>query len=278
MGERIDRERSRARIERDIETLGGPAYTLSESAICRYAYTRCVPRDARLLHRGARAHRILGLAGPGRHADRLQRGARRARVRRRVALRLQPQRRQVRRHARRLHGARGLPPGHRGGRGAPPAPDLVPRGGGLRLRPDAARLAHHAAAGDRGGAARDVPRRAWRVVLGFRRGRRLRAGALARVDPRARRPDRLGRGAHRAGARPAGHRQPARDRRGDRRLHPRRPALPRPGGSRGSDADGLPPRRGGSGRGDDRRAGTAGATSSAATSSARWARSRCSRT
>ena len=39
MGERIDRERSRARIERDIETLGGPAYTLSESAICRYAYS-----------------------------------------------------------------------------------------------------------------------------------------------------------------------------------------------------------------------------------------------
>ncbi len=39
MGERIDRERSRARIERDVETLAGPAYTLSESAICRYAYT-----------------------------------------------------------------------------------------------------------------------------------------------------------------------------------------------------------------------------------------------
>ena len=39
MGLRIDRERSRARIERDIETLGGPAYTLSERAICRYAYT-----------------------------------------------------------------------------------------------------------------------------------------------------------------------------------------------------------------------------------------------
>ena len=39
MGQRIDRDRSRARIERDIETLGGPAYTLSESAICRYAYT-----------------------------------------------------------------------------------------------------------------------------------------------------------------------------------------------------------------------------------------------
>ena len=39
MGERIDRERSRARIERDIETLAGPDFTLSESAICRYAYT-----------------------------------------------------------------------------------------------------------------------------------------------------------------------------------------------------------------------------------------------
>ena len=39
MGERIDRERSRARIERDIETLAGPEYTLSDSAICRYAYT-----------------------------------------------------------------------------------------------------------------------------------------------------------------------------------------------------------------------------------------------
>jgi allantoate deiminase len=39
VGERIDRERSRARIEHDVETLAGPAYTLSDSAICRYAYT-----------------------------------------------------------------------------------------------------------------------------------------------------------------------------------------------------------------------------------------------
>jgi allantoate deiminase len=39
VGERIDRERSRARIERDVETLAGPDYTLSERAICRYAYT-----------------------------------------------------------------------------------------------------------------------------------------------------------------------------------------------------------------------------------------------
>jgi allantoate deiminase len=35
----IDRELSAARIERDIETLAGPAYTLSQEAIRRYAYT-----------------------------------------------------------------------------------------------------------------------------------------------------------------------------------------------------------------------------------------------
>jgi hydantoinase/carbamoylase family amidase len=39
VAERIDRERSRARIEHDVETLAGPAYTLSDTAICRYAYT-----------------------------------------------------------------------------------------------------------------------------------------------------------------------------------------------------------------------------------------------
>ena len=210
MGERIDRERSRARIERDIETLAGPDYTLSDErdlplrlhATCTATRSPTSPpsssaSDSRVWQDPV-GTLIASNVAPGR-----------ARVRRRVALRLQPQRRQVRRHARRLHGARGLPPGRRGRRGAPAAADLVPRGGGLRLRPDAARLAHHAAAGHRGGAARDDPRRAWRLVLGLRRGRRLRAGALARVDPRARRPDRLGRGAHRAGPRPAGHRQRA---------------------------------------------------------------------
>jgi hydantoinase/carbamoylase family amidase len=35
----LDRERSAARIERDIETLAGPGYTLSDEAIRRYAYT-----------------------------------------------------------------------------------------------------------------------------------------------------------------------------------------------------------------------------------------------
>jgi hydantoinase/carbamoylase family amidase len=36
---RIDRDRSTARIERDIETLAGPDFTLSQDAIRRYAYT-----------------------------------------------------------------------------------------------------------------------------------------------------------------------------------------------------------------------------------------------
>jgi hydantoinase/carbamoylase family amidase len=35
----VDREQSPARIQRDIETLAGPAYTLSDEAIRRYAYT-----------------------------------------------------------------------------------------------------------------------------------------------------------------------------------------------------------------------------------------------
>ncbi len=35
----VDRERSAARIEHDIETLAGPAYTLSDEAIRRHAYT-----------------------------------------------------------------------------------------------------------------------------------------------------------------------------------------------------------------------------------------------
>jgi allantoate deiminase len=35
----MNREASAERIERDIETLAGPKYTLSDEAICRYAYT-----------------------------------------------------------------------------------------------------------------------------------------------------------------------------------------------------------------------------------------------
>jgi allantoate deiminase len=36
----IDRQRSARRIEQDIETLAGADYTLSDEAICRYAYTQ----------------------------------------------------------------------------------------------------------------------------------------------------------------------------------------------------------------------------------------------
>jgi len=35
----MDRERSAQRIDRDIETLAGPDYTVSDEAIRRYAYT-----------------------------------------------------------------------------------------------------------------------------------------------------------------------------------------------------------------------------------------------
>ena len=36
---RVDRDVSAQRIERDVETLGGPDYTTRDDAICRYAYT-----------------------------------------------------------------------------------------------------------------------------------------------------------------------------------------------------------------------------------------------
>ena len=79
------------------------------------------------------------------------------------------------------------------------------------------------AARHRGGPARAVSRDRRRPeLLGARRGGRVRAGALARVDPRARRPHRLDRDAHRAGPRAAGHRQADRRRQRDRRLRARR--------------------------------------------------------
>ena len=215
----IDRERSAARIERDIETLSGREYTLSDEAIRRYAYTPEYRQHARLLRRAS--SRRSASTSPRTRSARSSRatGRRRARVRDRLALRLEPERRQLRRHDGRRHGARGLP-AERGARARPAAAaDLVPRGGGLRLRADAARQPDHAAARDRGGPARAVPRDRRRAqLLGARRGGRLRAGALARVDPRARRPHRLDRDAHRAGARAPGHRQP------DRRSSTRSPA------------------------------------------------------
>ena len=49
----IDRERSAARIARDIETLSGREYTTTDEAIRRYAYTARVPPYARLLRLGS---------------------------------------------------------------------------------------------------------------------------------------------------------------------------------------------------------------------------------
>ena len=221
----IERNRSAERIERDIETLAGSDYTLSDEAIRRYAYTDVYRRTLDWFTRELEATRVHGRRGSARNARGAEPAARRAGLRRRLALRLQPERRQVRRHDGRRHGARGLPP-ERGARPrAAAAARLVPRGGGLRLRADAPRQPDHRAAGHRGGAEGDVPRDRRRPqLLGARRGGRVRARALARVQPRARRPHRLDRDAHRAGARAPGHGQPDRDRERDRRLHPRRRA------------------------------------------------------
>ena len=57
MGIGVDRERSAARIEREIETLSGPEFTTSSEAIRRYAYT---PEYRRTLDHFGAALRELG--------------------------------------------------------------------------------------------------------------------------------------------------------------------------------------------------------------------------
>ena len=57
MGIGVDRERSAARIEREIETLSGPEFTTSSEAIRRYAYT---PEYRRALDHFGAALRELG--------------------------------------------------------------------------------------------------------------------------------------------------------------------------------------------------------------------------
>ena len=110
------------------------------------------------------------LRGSRRHARRAEPAARRAGLRHRLALRLEPERRQVRRDDGRRHGARGLPAERRARARPAAAADLLPRGGGLGLRADAAREPDHAPARHRGGAPRDVPRRRRRPqLLGARR-------------------------------------------------------------------------------------------------------------
>ena len=206
----IDRERSADRIEREIETLAGAGLHHEQRGDPAVRVHAGVPPDARpFLRRAARA-RVHRDRGPGRDAGRAQPCARRAGLRRRLPLRLEPQRREVRRDDGRRHGARGVP-AERGARPRPPvAAHLVPRGGGLRLRPDAARQPDHVAAGDRGRPAGAVPRARRRAqLLGARGGRGLRARPLARVGARPRRPRRLDRDAHRAGPRAAGHRASA---------------------------------------------------------------------
>ena len=125
-----------------------PARTSTSSeAIRRYAARRTAAARSITSRRrsGARLH---GHRGSGRHARRPQPTSGRACVRHRLALRLEPQRRPLRRDDGCRHRARGA--------GSTPstasacaAARLVPRGGGLRVRPDAARQPDHAPASPR---------------------------------------------------------------------------------------------------------------------------------
>ena len=173
MGIGVDRERSAARIEREIETLSGPEFTTIERGDPALRLHARVPADARPLRRRAPRARVHRRGGSRRHARRAQPTRRRAGVRHRLALRLEPERRPLRRDDGRRHRARGLPPERRA-RPRPAVPArLVPRGGGLGLRPDAAREPDHAAARHRGGPPRALPRDRRRAeLLGARRGGR----------------------------------------------------------------------------------------------------------
>ena len=245
MSRRDRPERSAARIERDIETLAGPDYTRSSEAIRRYAYTPEYRNTLDYFTRRARSELGFDVSedpvgtlvarnrppgepvfGIGSHCDSNRNGGKYDGTMGVVtALEVC-----------RLNAELGL--------------DLPlqlisfleEEGSGFGQMLLGSRIMR--AARDRGGAARALPRDRRRPqLLGARRGGRLRARALARVDPRPRRPDRLDRDAHRAGARAPGHRQP--DRRSSTAIagyvhadvvvaRPRRP--------RRRDADGPPAR------------------------------------
>ena len=105
----IDRLQSAARIERDIETLAGPGFTLSSEAIRRYAYTPVYRNTLDYFTRELESIGFEVSEDPVGTLVARNRPAGRAGVRDRLALRLEPQRRQVRRHDGRRHRARGLP-------------------------------------------------------------------------------------------------------------------------------------------------------------------------
>ena len=239
----IDRARSAARIERDIETLAGPDYTLSAEAIRRYAYTDVYRNTLDYFTRELEALGFEVVRRSGRQARRAQPAAGRAGLRRsaRTATRTATAASTTARWAssRRSRSAGST---HELGLGLPLQliSFLEEEGSGFGQMLLGSRIIAQRVTEEE--PARDVPgdrRRA--QLLGARRGGRLRAGALAGVRPRPRRPRRLDRDAHRAGRvlQDTGNRHRRRPR--DRRLRPRRRDGPRPRRPRGRHADGLPP-------------------------------------
>ena len=100
----IDRSATAARIEDDVETLAGPRFTSSDTAIRRYAY---IDAYHNTLAYFADALQEVGFTVSHDPVGTLMarnRPARRTRLRARVTLRLQPKWRQVRRHAWRRDG------------------------------------------------------------------------------------------------------------------------------------------------------------------------------
>ena len=251
----IDRTRSATRIERDIETLAGPDYTVSDDAIRRYAYT---PVYRNTLDYFTRELEAIGFTveedpvgtlfarnrpkgepafGIGSHCDSNRNGGRYDGTMGVVtALEVC-----------RLNEELGL------GLPLQLISFLEEEGSGFGQMLLGSRIVAQRVTEEDLRETLPVDRRRPQL-LGARRGGRLRAGPLARGGPRTRRADRLDRDAHRAGEGAPGHRQPDRDRLGDRRVRPRRRRRPRARRPRRRDADGFPTRPDPTAGRDDRRA------------------------
>ena len=206
-----------------MQTLAGPDYTQSDTAICRYAYTD-VYRNT--LGYFTEQFERLGFEvwqDPVGTLVASNRPRGRGGVRHRLALRLQPQRRQVGRHARRRGARSRSPAGRRAGPRPAAARDLLPGGGGLGLR---RRCCSAAGSCCSASTEEDLRER----IRATRTAAVLGAAQAAGYEPERWRESiheldgLVGwvETPHRAGPRPAGHRQPHRHGRGDRRLRARR--------------------------------------------------------
>ena len=238
MGIGVDRERSAARIEREIETLSGPEFTTSSEAIRRYAYT---PEYRRTLDHFGAALSELGFTSTRTPSARSSRATGRPASRRSASARTA-----TRTGTAAATTARWASSPRSRSAGSAPSTASTCRCSSISFLEEEGSGFGQMLLGSRIMLQRVTEedlRERFRAIDDGRsfwehaEAAGLRARALARVDPRPRRPDRLDRDAHRAGARAPGHGQ------ADRRSSTRSPATSTPTSSshgRGDHAGATP--------------------------------------